>query len=598
MVIVTAEREPWRRVLARSTVLALAACIVSSQLYLGLLGADDAFTRGHNGFNSAAYLLAARNSLRWQQPFPHQYHTAPRPPAPEAAYTHAPLGVHLHNVAAVHLLGDRPLSVRGVAALHGVLVVLALLVVVSAHWSRAHGLLAAGIYTVLPINAIYVNMVNHTAGFLFWSILMLHCYLRFRERQQARWFAGVLATSWLATSWDWPAYYVAFCVALHWLSSWLLARRHAESNPSLAPFLLPFSVFCVWILLTIAGFVAAIHFAAGGTGDLLRTLADRQHAEIDFWMSARVVPRLLFTWPVLLVCAGWLLELGLRIRRGSALARDLLPLSFALAGTLHYCVFRNSATVHEYWLWPALPFVAIAMADFVVRGCAFGATILRHRAPTLRRPLQTLTVGLVLMPLLALLVRSAELVPAARQVGGSLWFLENVRGTPPAAFDSGRAELRFASMVRTWTDRTTGVLLHEGLDMFKLEPRFEATLDREVRRVSQGPLSAPVAEGVHGWVFIGTTATLSIEAVLELADAYALTIYDHYFVIDLRRRDHSTRVYRLARADPSLRYRLLHSPFEPAARVLRDLAAEQALARRRAPQKSSAVSRPPGLRGT
>jgi hypothetical protein len=570
------QRAAWRPLF-----LALAAAILTCQLLLGLWGADDALTRGHNGFNSAAYLQAARNSLRWQELLPHQDYTGAHPPPVSHAYTHAPLAAHLHNVAAVWLFGDHTLSVRGVAALHAWLVTCALLVVVSAHWSLAHGVLAAAFYTIAPINAIYLNMVNHSAGFQFWSIAMLHCYLRVRQRQRWPWFVGLLLSAWFACSWDWPAYYVAFCLALHWLGCWLDARRRAQSELASPRLLAYWAAFCAWILLNFAAFLAVLHWAAEGSGDLFQTLGARQNAHIDFWRSARIVPSLLFTLPVLAVCAGWLGELAFRCGHGRARARDLLPCAFAAAGGVHYFLFRDSATVHEYWLWPALPFVAFALADFVVRGSARWRAMARTRG-RYDWALRAAVLALLALPPVSLLARSAELVPRGRQVGGSLWFVANTRGPTPSTYDSGRAELRFADRVRAWTDRETGVLIDDALDLFRLEPRFDITLDREVRRVKAGAITPAPAQGIRGWVYIGTTATQSTDAVLARAGEHPVTFYDHYFMIDLRRRERSVGLYRLARAESSLGYRLLQSSFEPHLREVRDREAEDALALRRA----------------
>ncbi|HSN81445.1 MAG TPA: hypothetical protein VLS88_02610, partial [Polyangiales bacterium] len=79
------------------------ALILALQVFLAVLGIADQWTRGHNGWNGAAYHNAARNTLRWDVLFPLQYETANVPPRKDQLYTHAPLGVHLHNVASLAL---------------------------------------------------------------------------------------------------------------------------------------------------------------------------------------------------------------------------------------------------------------------------------------------------------------------------------------------------------------------------------------------------------------------------------------------------------------------------------------------------------------
>ena len=155
----------------RALVYAAFAVLLSCQVFLGLWGVADQWTRGHNGWNGAAYHNGARNTLRWGEVFPLQYDTANVPPKKERLYTHAPLGLHLHNVVSVRVFGDRELSIRLVAAFMSIAALCMLFAVVQRLWSDAHGLLAAAVYVALPINAIYTNMANHSAGFIFWSEL-------------------------------------------------------------------------------------------------------------------------------------------------------------------------------------------------------------------------------------------------------------------------------------------------------------------------------------------------------------------------------------------------------------------------------------------
>jgi hypothetical protein len=581
--------------LPRLTFAALVAFILGCQLFLGAWGVDDAFTRGHNGFNSSAYLLSARNALRFQRLFPYQGHTDPEPPELATAYTHAPLATHLANTAAVALVGDRPLAVRGVAAVNGLAVVAALLWVVAAHWSPAHGLLAAAVYVVLPINAIYVTMTNHSLGFQFWSLLTLHSYLRFRATGSSRWFLALLASTWLATCWDWPAYYVAAIVALDALVRFVGARRRvqahasacersAEAAETLRAFVRWFASYCALVLLSLASFLFLVLSFGGGSADLLKTFADRQTADSALFERAlAVVPRLMFSIPVLCACAVYLLDLLVRSLRARTPPRDLIPLAFACAGALHALLFKDSTVTHEYWLWPALPFAAIATADLTLR--LFGwarRQIVAVRGRGLRVALSLLSATLVSLLPLSLLAHSLEVVPRGRKVGGSMWFVSNARRDIPDAYDSGRAELRLAELVRAETDRTTGVLVHQSLARFGLELRFEATLDR-AQRPAPGPGEAPpVVSGVDGWVLIGAASDLDDDAVLALAGDYAVTFFDHYFLIDRRNGDRSVRVIRLALRDPRLSYQLFGSVYEPEVAPVRDRAREAELMRARA----------------
>jgi hypothetical protein len=547
--------------LRRLTFAALAAFIVSCQALLGLWGVDDDFTRGHNGYNSSAYLLSARNALRFERLFPHQYHTDPEPPALSEAYTHAPLATHLSNIVAVSVLGDRPLAVRAVSVVNGCLMVAALLWVVSAHFTPAHGLLAAAVYVALPINAIFVNMSNHSVGFQLWSLLMLHSYLRFRARESRGWFVALLVTAFIATSWDWPAYYVAFVLALDWLARFWGARRRSETDQTFAKFAPWFLGYCFTVLLALAAFVLTMLLFAAGPEDLLKTFAARQVvAATDYRRTLAIVPRMMFSLPVLLACAFYLLDFFVRALCRRSQAREVIPLAFAFAGVLHAALFKESAVVHEYWLWPALPFAAIATADVCLRGAFW----LRARLPVLhpalpRTALSALSFVLVSLLPLSLLAHSLTVVPKGRRVGGSMWFVSNVRQDFPEAYNSGLSELRFAELVRASTDRASGVLLHDSMKRFDLEPRFDATLDRALRPVAHLLDEAPSVAGVDGWVLIGSLSTIDSEQVIMAAGDYAVTFFDHYFMIDRRLGDRTVRVIRLALPTRRLAHRLLRS---------------------------------------
>ena len=202
----------------RRPVRAAFAIVLAFQVFLSVWGVADQWTRGHNGWNGAAYHNAARNTLRWKVLFPLQYETANVPPRKDQVYTHAPLALHLHNVLAVKLFGDRELSIRLVAGFWSTAALVMLFAVVRRLWDDAHALVASAIYVVLPINAIYTNMANHSAGFIFWALLALYLYASAPHSEPWRASRLVAFSFALAMSalWDWPAYYVATCIAIDW----------------------------------------------------------------------------------------------------------------------------------------------------------------------------------------------------------------------------------------------------------------------------------------------------------------------------------------------------------------------------------------------
>jgi 4-amino-4-deoxy-L-arabinose transferase-like glycosyltransferase len=544
------------------------AIVLALQVFLAVWGIADQWTRGHNGWNGAAYHNAARNTLRWDVLFPLQYETANVPPKDEQLYTHAPLALHLNNVAAVKLLGDREVSIRLVAAFWSVAALCMLFAVVRRLWDDAHALAAAAIYVVLPINAIYTNMANHSAGLVFWSLLCLYLYLRTPRDSPWPWqaFCLFLAAFTVAATWDWPAYYVAACIGLHWAYGLVRSRGSDATRRSAVQL----AVFCVWVLVVFVGHFVLVEALTGNLDELTGTFnARRALSWTRFKTHLWVVPELMFTWPVLALCAAWLGAWAVRAARGQAQERDLMPLAFIVGGLIHYWTFRWSAIVHSYWAWPMLPGIAIAVAVSLLSTARW----IRQRAGL------AASFGVVLL-VLPLAVRAVQIVPEGRYVGGSMWFFTPVRGAMDS-YDSGRPELRLAERIKAWTDRQTGVQLHTSLKPRRLEPRFDITLDRVTHRWSQNPRAdIPNERGVTGWVFVAAVDAFTEEERATFAALHPYLQYGEYFALDLRRSGREVEAWGLTPFGAGARWWLFHSAFEPPVRAVRRIAVEQSLRRK------------------
>jgi 4-amino-4-deoxy-L-arabinose transferase-like glycosyltransferase len=545
------------------------AVVLALQVFLAVWGVADQWTRGHNGWNGSAYHNAARNTLRWDVLFPLQYETANVPPKKEQLYTHAPLALHLNNVASVKLFGDHERSIRIVAGFWSVAALCMLFAVVRRLWDDAHALAASAIYVALPINAIYTNMANHSAGFIFWSLLTLYLYIRAIRTPPWRHldFALFLAAFTIAASWDWPAYYIAACIALHW--TWTLVRNGApphRPNTSAHPCLW-LAGFCGWVILVFAGHFVLVEVVTGNLDELAGAFNTRRALSWGrFRTHLLVVPELMFTAPVLGLCLAWFGAWCVRAVRGTARARDLVPIAFVVAGLIHYWTFRWSAIVHSYWAWPLLPAVAIAVPVSLFAMARW----IRERAGTL----VSLSVLLLLVPLA---IRIVHIVPEGRYVGGSMWFFTPVRGAIDT-YDSGRPELRFAQRVKEWTDRDTGVQLHTSLKPLRLEPRFDITLDRVTHRWSQNPrVEIPNSQGATGWVFVAAIDAFSDERRAAFASRHPYRQFGNYFMVDLRKEARDIEAWGLAPLAITPRWWLLHSAVEPPVRATRLIAVEQSL---------------------
>ena len=562
----------------RRTFIAIFLALVLGQTFMGFMGAGDRFVLGHNGWNSSAYLQSARNTLRWGTLFPVQYYTGRTPPTVHDGYTHHPLGMHLHNTLAVRLFGDHEGSIRAVPAFFGVLALIALMMVVRLLYDERTALFAGAIFVLLPTNAIFTNMSNHENGFIFWTFLWGYAYLRFlRARYPVptaadptalpaqtpwrRWFGFMLVAFFFAAMWDWPAYYCALIFALHWFSV-LLKRLRASDGPrglrqdgeawtavpALRRMLPDIGLLALFSLVVVGLFVG--HFllvtaVVGSLSELHGVFEARQVVGRAMMLNhLKVVPLLMFTAPVLLVAFGWLGHRGWQAARGRLVRRDLIALTFGIAGLLHYYIFRGTAVIHEFWGWTLVPFTAIACAYVLSTSIDRLRAWMSARWQWNRRLVMAVAVAVPTLAIMGnLAYRFVDLVPRGRAVGGSLWFVEHTRPVQEE-YVSTREMIRFADMVKAETTRQVGVLVDPAFErIFGFEPRFAITLDREV--VTQSLRTPPPSEqlGINeGWVYLAPASVMSERRIIELALIHPVLIYDGYVMVDLRRQEIEVRV--------------------------------------------------------
>ncbi len=552
-----------------------AVCVLLVQALICLHQVADDYTRGHIGWNSSAYHQASRNALRFDLPFPDLWYTGTLPPPPQEMYTHGPLGLYWHSTASMAVFGDHNASIHGVGALHSFLSLAALLWVVTQLWGRANGLLAATFYILFPINQIYANSANHPAGYIFWAFVGFYGYIRLNRDRESnapvwRWLALVCGAHVMASLWDWPPYYNALFVAFHWCFVGFRRNRRAGRFflfPSVDAFQL--AIYCVVVLATFGAHVWYVRHVMGDPGELFGTASARLDAESGLpWRShLELIPPLMFTIPILVVAAGWLASVPLRLIAGNLQDRDLIPIAFGFGGVTHYIVFKASAVVHEFWGWVSLPFVAIACSTFVL------GIVRRVGAPIARNVnlpfARVVTAPLVLLAMMPLILRDIDLVPDGRRVGGSMWFCRATRGPTPAPFESGRRELHFVEQVNAWTTRQTGVFVHPGFDRFVPEPRFYVTLDRQTSMTPGIPNPLPMEAGVtDGWVFIAPVASVPSREIAQLARAHPYWEYDRYFMVDLRREGRDVRAFAIEELPFSLTYAFFVNPYEPPVRAV------------------------------
>ena len=367
----------------------------------------------------------------------------------------------------------------------------------------------------------------------------------------------------MAIQWEFYQNYIALGMAIHWFFA-SIRHRGGEGRWWFPPWrdVAPLVVWCVYVPALFAGHFLLVYLFQGTLDELFHTIGARANVTwANFWGHLKVVPDVVFGWPTLALAVLWFLGWLWRLLRGRAQARALVPVMFAIGGTIHYIIFKSSAIVHSYWAWPLLPFVSIALATMVV---GLGGWL---REAALGRGLGSKAAAMCALLSLILVVplaqRTVELVPDARSVGGSLWFVAPVRGPVHEVYDSGRTELNFAEQVRDWTNRQTGVLVHRSIERTRPEPRFYTVLDRETRGVNAVPERPPTSDHVpEGWVFIAALDALPHAAWVRLAARHPYYQYGRYAMIDFRREGSDVKVWELEEAPPSLLYAYFVTPFE------------------------------------
>ena len=535
-----------------------ATAVVTAHAVMAFYQVARLMTRGHNGFNSAAYMLAARNSLRFDAIFPLQYYTGIASPDLSSGYTHHPLGMHAHNTLAMWLFGDHEATVRSVAALHSVLVTIALIVVVARLWGKPSGLLAGATYTVLPIVAIYVNMANHVSGYTFWILLFLYAYTRYCSLRTRGWLVALLGAFAFAAFWDWPANYAALMVAAHWFAQNIRhpsARRWGH-----------LALYCGVVLAMFGGHLALTHYYGGGLDELMHTADARQGdggGADQFLQHLKLVPPLMFTLPVLALTAGWFAAQLVAIVRRRFELRNLIPMVMLVCGALHFTLFKASAYVHSFWGWYSCGAIAIIWATTMIAlGQKVAAFAMAHVSGHRARLGMALTAAVALLSLTPLVLRTTELFHPSRRVGGAMWFVAPIRG-PIASYESGYDALSFAHAVRARTTRRTGVYVDRSIYQLAPEPRWFATLDRQTRDVSALP-TRPIEGPTHGWVYVARAQRLRTDRIRQLAEEHSVLQLGDFIMVDLRPgAAPGLEIIELREVPAPWWYRYLYGPDEP-----------------------------------
>lgn len=511
------------------------------------LGLGNDWLWGHNGYNGAAFSQAARNTLRFSEIGQAQYWTAPTPPPREIIYAHHPLLLHLHVAVMFMFFGEHEWAARLVPAIYAVLGAGMLFFMVRRLWGKVVALTTLFIYVCLPINLIYTNMVDHEQGSIFWSLVMLHNYLRFREDGERHNFWGLLGATFMACQFDWPPYYIAFFLFLHALLGGLRRAPIKLRHTSELRFVVVFGAF---VLANFFGYFLWIYLKMGSLRNMVESFVSRTASPDEIW--TQTLTRLPDMYPalVLLLALTWVVAFLVRLGRGHAQMRDLLPLSYLLAQAVHQAVFKEAGYLHVYWFYHAAPFIAVAAGVALVAAGRFLTT----QSPVSRAPKSRWLVA----SLLSAAVLISVLVSGVR---GMAW-ARPMEGSPYAHTGQQNQDLVYmARWLGAHTNRQQAVIFHESLPV-----RIEVVwyFDRLHTTVSTLDLAnlPPAVGDLEPAYFLLDLEHASSFAFQDVLPGRSATLMNgHLLAIDLAGSQSSDEAYTLVYDEASLWSRYWKGPW-------------------------------------
>lgn len=544
--------------------------IMLVQVWLCLFQIASYWQWGHNGYNGAAYQVAARNTIRHNIIWPVQYHTEPDIPEPSEYYTHAPLGLHFFTTLSVAAFGDREVSVRIVPSVFSVLMMLMLLILLAKHYSKPMALVAGTIFLFLPINTIYCNMTNHSTGCIFFTLLMFNGYLDWVKKKKNIYLIEVAAGFLGTTFFDWPGYTLSFCLATAAFYEGMKPDPQKgfewtrQLRFSLVLYImigLSFKIFLSWVS-TVRGiddiFMAITN--RSGTTNLIQVLRDLYGTVVDT-MFPKLLRYMAFIWMLVIV-----------IRHAGKIFRreDIVPVSFFVTGMVQFVFFPNAAALHHYWNWQFNPFIAIACGQLILWIAREGGNRLAL-STGLRKAGITVKIAAWVIPLALIgflfIPVAVEKFKEGRAMAGSFNIPDYKREYK---------KILFAKFVNEQTDPEDGVAIHNGLT-HRIE--FESYLDRDWIEVSADHLKDlnKHLDKKKKWVLIGDMDRIKKQLLVKLVKEHPIAQVNNYFLIDLRKKGSKARVYWLKPLRPLWGWKFFVNAYDPPYRMTRVAVLEQRL---------------------
>lgn len=291
-------------------------------------------------------------------------------------YAHHPPGIALVLAAAFWLTGeDGPVTTRLVAITFTMSALLLIAALVRRELGPCEGLLAAGIFAILPQSAFYGRMVNHEILALPAIIVVVASYHDFAATGRKRSALLLALAAAVGTFLAWATFFALAACGAHAL---LRYRRRGARTALLL--LAPLS-----LALFAANIMHILHVKQDELADLssifLRRVGAGQEYSAFDWLSK------MSSFSLRLFCVTGtlaLIWLAIRVGRRWMASESVRPIEemgaiFAGAGVGYLVVFNWGAWQHHYWQYPLLPAVVIATV------LAFEALAVKARRAERRR---------------------------------------------------------------------------------------------------------------------------------------------------------------------------------------------------------------------
>ena len=394
-----------RRITTNNIEFAGRVIVLAAGLFLLTRNVTSEFTGWHED-NSATFSVFARNHIQYGLGYTKLFNTwgdTAEPPAEPQRYLNQPPLLSIWTAIPMFVFGDHEWVARSVPITTTLGSVLLLMIIISRLQSPILGLLSGLFYVTLPATAYFGRMLCHESPVQFFSLLMLHGYLKWAGVYDGEYSrrTGILYYTLgtilgIGTGWA-----VIIMAALVWL--WHIGRVFSEQSSYKT---------LLWLTIIPVASVTAviIHLLWGCEWNvkwvvplLLSRTVGLTEPTWKQWFSANrmfLVQNVTvlgvgaaIIYLVVIAAALWNTAANSLLRQIVRSKQSVIPILLTLVqGITWVVVLKHQSWMHDYWQYFVAPFFAVAMASVVM-------TIFVLLSGILPKTAKFITVILILLPM-------------------------------------------------------------------------------------------------------------------------------------------------------------------------------------------------------